>query len=172
MFTRIERLSLEHRLAPGPAGVGSGGENIMKTFTFSRSGGRVYAAFVAFATALGLVIGLSGGAQAADYCTYGGIFTFVAKGFHLPAKGKCKPVAGFVQNLVTQDTTVFSGTACTAQNGSRADFSLAMLGQSAGLSIVLPGGAGTGSFTYVDVDGSTTTEAWATGGPCNAGNYN
>lgn len=75
---------------------------------------------VAVAMMAAVLASAPGIAQAKDLCvTISGYnVPFVFKGFAVPGKGKCKPLAGFL------GASVISGTACTSTDGTIGHFML------------------------------------------------
>ena len=77
----------------------------------------------AIAAAFGLLVGLTGSAQAADYCLSVGGYTYVAKNFHAPKSGKCRPFNGFMDHP-TYTTSGILGQACQTSDGNQLIFTL------------------------------------------------
>lgn len=75
------------------------------------------------ATALAWIVGLAGVARAADYCISVGGYVYVAKNFHIPASGKCKPFNGFMDHP-TYVTSGVLGQGCHTSDGSQLIFTL------------------------------------------------
>ena len=130
------------------------------------------------AAVLGLAIGAGRTAQAADFCFTGGLFAFAGKGFKVPSKGRCKPFTGWKSYVITDDSYLVTGTACTPVNGD--DFvDLNLVSQRSGgvdthfESIRLPLHAGTPGFYKAQwLNGSTMNGTIALpGAPCVSAYY-
>jgi len=89
------------------------------------------------AAAMGLVAELAGTAHAADFCLKhwrggpGKYFFMVGKGFRVPAKGRCKPFIGVSVSDQAPDIFDFTGSACTASDGSTVHFVLTEMDRAA-----------------------------------------
>lgn len=120
----------------------------------------------------GLALGAGSAARAADLCFGAGLYSFVGKGFKVPAKGRCKPFSGRKESLFG-GTSVVSGTACTPLVGDFVDFNL--VSQPSGdigtlfEAVRMPLHAGgPSSYSYEDLSGSSATSQSATvPGVCN-----
>ena len=130
------------------------------------------------AAAMGLVAGLAGSADAADFCIrhyrpgHQAFFDMVGKGFRLPSKARCKPFVGFASSAQAADRFDVTGSACTASDGSAVNFVLTEMARGGGsvsfVAIALPlplGPSGTIVTRYTNggsLTGTSSPEACPT----------
>ncbi|HZR83252.1 MAG TPA: hypothetical protein VFD92_19315 [Candidatus Binatia bacterium] len=84
------------------------------------------------------ILALAAQAEALDMCFQmdtGG--KFIAKGFKIPSRGKCKNFVGYFPGEFAPDVPV-NGTACTTSDGSVARFTLSDVGYWYQFSFYLP----------------------------------
>lgn len=127
--------------------------------------------FRSIALATALATALPAAARAADFCIDEGGSIFVAQGFKVPDKGKCKTWKGFLL-VPGLPVAISAGTGCTTSDGSAlklhlvssraADFS------SSYITMPLPSLTGGTNDEIVPELGSTRVHfTGLTAGPCN-----